>query len=248
MNRADLWRSKLIGQDPSEKRDLYYKFIQHRTDVSPSILTTIQADMPRTYPGNKWVTVHSARIQNLLVSYAAVHKGDSYLQGFNYFMTMLLYVYQHTEHAEADSWWCFARIVGLIRPLMPDFNVAWFHWMRKHWIGELYHKLNKRPRFQAILFNELDSFSSLVTVRWFMIWFAQTVVFSDLPLLWDFLIEQPPKNLMRIYTFLTYEILEEAAPTITYEWSKNPSELLFSILSMKVENITEAIERVKQNL
>ena len=53
---------------------------------------------------------------------------------------------------------------------------------------------------------------------------------------------------MKIYTLLTYEILEEAAPEITYGWSQNPSELLFSILSIQVENISEAIERVKQNL
>jgi len=248
MKRSERWRLKLIGPDPSEKRAIYYKFIQHRNDISQSVLTTIQADMPRTFPGNQWIMVHTSTIQQLLVSYAAIHKGDSYLQGFNYFMTMLLYVFQHTQHAEADSWWCFARIVGLIRPLMPDFNVAWFHWVRKHWIDDLYNKLNKRPCFQAILFNELDSFSSLVTVRWFMIWFAQTIVFEDLPILWDFIIEQPPKNLMRIYTLLTYEILQEAAPTITCEWSKNPSELLFSILSIKVDSIASAIERIKQNL
>lgn len=237
-----------MGPRPSEKRAIYYKFIQMRKDISSSVLTTIQADMPRTFQGNQWVTVHRNTIEKLLVSYAAIHKGDSYLQGFNYFMSMLLYVFQHTEHAEADSWWCFARIVGLIRPLMPDFNVAWFHWVRKHWIEELYNKLYKRPRFQAILYNDLDSFSSIVTVRWFMIWFAQTISFSDLPLLWDFIIDQPPKNLMRIYTLLTFEILEEAAPAITYEWSKNPSELLFSILSIKVENIVEAIQRVQKKL
>ena len=248
MERADRWRSKLMGHDPSEKRTIYYKFIQTRNDVSPSVLTTIQADMPRTFPRNQWVSFHASTIQKLLVSYAAIHKGDSYLQGFNYFMTMLLYVFHNTQHAEADSWWCFARIVGLIRPLMPDFNVAWFHWMRKHWIDELYKKLANRPHFQAILFNELDAFSSMVTVKWFMIWFSQTVDFSDLPVLWDFIIDQPPQNLMKIYTLLTYEILEEAAPEITYGWSKNPSELLFSILSIQVENISEAIERVKQNL
>jgi len=248
MNRADMWRSKLIGDCPTQKREIYYKFIENRKDAEASIFTTIQADMPRTFPRNKWVAFHSSTIQKLLVSYAAIHKGDSYLQGFNYFMTMLLYVFHKTQYAEADTWWCFARIVGLIRPLMPDFNVAWFHWVRKHWIEELYSKLNKRPRFQAILFNELDAFSSMVTVKWFMIWFSQTVDFSDLPILWDFIIEQPPKNLMKIYTLLTYEILEEAAPEITYGWSKNPSELLFSILSIQVENISEAIERVKKNL
>ena len=53
---------------------------------------------------------------------------------------------------------------------------------------------------------------------------------------------------MRVYTLLTYEILEEAAPSITYDWSKNPSELLFSILGLQVENIGEAIERVRQKL
>ena len=251
MSRADIWRQKLLGPsgpDISAKREIYYTFIQHRNDIAHGLLTTIQADMLRTFPGTQWIVHNKQTIEKLLVSYAAVHKGDSYLQGLNYFMSVLLYVFKSTEHGEADTWWCFARIVGLVRPLMPDFNVAWFHWVRSHWISDLYAKLDNRPRFQAILFNELDAFSSLVTVRWFMIWFAQTVKFADLPTLWDFLIEQPPQKLMRAYTLLTYEILEEAAPSITYDWSKNPSELLFSILGLQVENIGEAIERVRQKL
>lgn len=247
-HRAETWRQRLIGTDFQLKREIFYTFIQGRTDVPKSVETTIDADMPRTFPHVEWVTVNSGRVKRLLVMYAAVNKGDSYLQGFNYFMTLLLYVFKDTSHPEADAWWCFARIVGLIRPLMPDFNVVWFHWLRQHWMQQFYNKLDKRPLLQSILSKELEMFSSLVTVKWFMIWFSQTVVFTELFVLWDFLIEQPPQRLMKVYTLLTFEILEESASQVTYEWSNNPSKLMHTFLNLQVENIQGAIDRVRPKL
>ena len=136
-SRSHRWREKLMGNSKWAKRTLYYEYIQGRDDITPSLLKTIQVDLPRTYPQIPWVKQHSARIEALLVAYAAVHRGDSYLQGFNYLMTILLYTFQETTHADADTWWCFSRIVGLVRPMMPDFNVSWFHWMRRHWLDDL---------------------------------------------------------------------------------------------------------------
>ena len=248
MERTERWRLKLMGHNVSSKRDIFDKFIKHREDIPTTILMTIRADLPRTFPNIPWVRENAKTIEKLLVSYAAVHKGDSYLQGFNYFMTILLYVFKDQEHATADTWWCFARIVGLIRPMMPDFNVEWFHWMRKHWIREFFTKLHNRPRLRAILSDEIETFSSIITVRWFMIWFAQTVVFSELFILWDFIIERPPHQLMRIYTLLTYEILEEVAQDIVYEFGQHPIRLIHSFLNIKIQNVSEAIERVKKCL
>lgn len=247
MDRKSRWRASLIGHDISVKRDIYYKYIHHRVDIPHSVQLTIRADMPRTYHDVVWVQQHINTIEKLLVSYAAIHRGDSYLQGFNYIMANVLNVFHGTTHAEADAWWCFARIVGLVRPLMPDFNVAWFHWLRRHWLVEFYSQLKKhRPRLAAILIDQSDAFSSLVTVKWFMIWFAQTVAFDDIFELWDFIIEQPPRLLMRVYTMITYEILYDAAPTLTYQWAQEPMGLLHAFLNFKVTNVTAVIDRVKR--
>ena len=246
---ASRWRTHLIGADVSEKRDIYYTYVRGRRDIPKTILMTIRADLPRTYSHIGWVRENTNRLEALLVSYAAVHRGDSYLQGFNYIMTILLYTFKEEQHADADTWWCFARIVGLIRPLMPDFNVAWFHWLRRHWITNFFAKLKKhRPRLASILDNDVDAFSSLITCRWFMIWFAQTVDFNEIFELWDVIIQQPPRMLMKVYTMLTYEIVYDAAPTLTYQWAEEPVALMHAFLGIRVKSIGAAIERVKRNL
>tara|TARA_B100000780_G_C21070225_1_gene430601 strand:- start:376 stop:1014 length:639 start_codon:yes stop_codon:yes gene_type:complete len=210
---------------------------------------TIRADMPRTYPKIEWVQENAKKLETLLVSYAAVQRGDSYLQGFNYIMTILLYTFKETKHADADTWWCFARIVGLIRPLMPDFNVVWFHWLRRHWIANFFTRLKKhRPLLASMLDNSSPEFSCLITCRWFMIWFTQTVDFEEIFELWDFIIEQPPRLLMQVYTMLTYEIIYEAAPTLTYQWAQEPVRLMHAFLGLRVKTVSGAIERVRRNL
>lgn len=245
----DRWRQKLIGPTLAEKRQLYHAYIEHRRDISSSVLQTICRDMPRTYADQAEVRADIYRVQKLLVTYAAVHRGDSYLQGFNYIMTILWQVFKDTKHAEADTWWCFARIVGLVRPLMPDFNVTWFHWMRRQWLTQFHHELKrKRPKLESILANQTEEFSSLVTIKWFMIWFAQTVSYKDIFKLWDFIIDQPPHLLMKIYTMLAFEILYEAAPDITYQWSQHPTRLMHALLCIKVRGIESAIEQVRQRL
>lgn len=247
--RASRWRAQLIGPDIAEKRDIYYTYIQKRNDIPRSVLITIQHDLPRTYPNVTWICQHKNRLKRLLVSYAAVHRGDSYLQGFNYIMSILMYVFKDTKHADADTWWCFARIVGLIRPLMPDFNVTWFHWLRRHWIEDFFARLRKqRPHLATMLKDRVDEFSSLITCRWFMIWFAQTVEFEEIFELWDFIIEQPPRLLMQVYTMLAYEIIYDVAPTLTYQWAQEPMRLMHAFLSLNVNTVSSAVERVRKHL
>ena len=249
MRRHEKWRVKLIGQDVDTKREIYYNYVQGRKDVPASALPTIQADMPRTFPKQSEILVDRGDTGNFLISYAAVHRADSYLQGFNYIMAVLWHVFKDTEHAEPDTWWCFVRIVGLIRPTMPDFNVTWFHWMRRDWLAQFHKQLKrKRPKLESILSHRVEEFSCLVTVKWFMIWFVQTVVFDNIFLLWDFIIEQPPRLLMKVYTGLTLHILCEAAPDITYQWSQEPTKLMYAFLNLKVEGIENAIEQVKRTL
>lgn len=249
MERQVMWRQKLIGPSIDHKRELYYIYIRPRKDISRQIRQTIQRDMPRTFHQQTVVRQTIKTVEKLLISYAAVNRGDSYLQGFNYIMAIVWHVFKDTEHAEADTWWCFSRIVGLVRPLMPDFNVTWFHWMRRHWLATFNEKLTKkRPKLASILCDRTEEFSTLVTVRWFMIWFAQTVPFQDLFHLWDFIIEQPPELLMKVYTMLTFQILYEAAPSITYQWSQEPTKLMHAFLGLQVEGIDHAIAEVKRLL
>ena len=245
--RRHHWRSRLMGtpQDIARKRNIYYAYIQGRKDISRELDTVIDRDLPRTFPNVDWVAENHPNIKALLVSYASVHKGDSYLQGFNYQAAILCHVFKNTKHAAADAWWCFARIVGLIRPLTPDFNVTWFHWSRRYWLDELLKRLRKtRPQLHTIIEPQKERFSTLITCKWFMIWFAQTAPWDDLFELWDILIDLPPKNLLKAYTLLLHEVLKEAAPTITYRWSNEPLGTLHAILTLKVRNIQKLAQKV----
>lgn len=245
--RRSQWRARLMGTptDIARKRDLYYAYVKDRVDVPKVVLTTIERDLPRTFPTVEWVTTHHQEIKALLVAYASVHKGDSYLQGFNYQAAVLCYVFYGTEHAAADSWWCFCRIIGLIRPLIPDFNVAWFHWSRRYWLGELLKRLRKsRPQLHSIIEPQKERFSTLITCKWFMIWFTQTVPWNDLFELWDILIDLPSQKLLKTYTLILHEVLKEAAPSITYRWSNEPIGILHAILSLKVKNIQTMAKRI----
>lgn len=81
-----------------------------------------------------------------------------------------------------------------------------------------------------------------------MIWFTQTVDFEEIFKLWDFIISQPPRLLMQVYTMLTYEIIYEVAPTLTYQWAQEPVRLMHAFLGIRVKAVGAAIERVKRNL
>jgi hypothetical protein len=81
-----------------------------------------------------------------------------------------------------------------------------------------------------------------------MIWFTQTVDFDEIFKLWDFIIGQPPKLLMQVYTMLTYEIIYDVAPTLTYKWAQEPIGLMHAFLGIRVKTMGPAIERVKRNL
>lgn len=232
-------------KDIERKRKLFYTYIAIRDDISRELETVIDRDLPRTFPNITWVSEHHDDIKRLLVSYASVHKGDSYLQGFNYQAAVICRVFFETTHAAADAWWCFSRVVGLIRPLIPDFNVTWFHWSRRYWLGELLKRLRKsRPQLHSIIEPQKERFSTLITCKWFMIWFTQTVPWNDLFELWDMLIDLPSQKLLKAYTLILHEVLKEAAPTITYRWSNEPLGILHAILSLKVRNIQKMTRNV----
>lgn len=247
--RCSIWRQKLMGNcnDILSKRRVYYEFICNRQNISSSVRHDIAADMPRTWPEHPGICDHV--IQELLIEYAATNQGDSYLQGFNYIMTVLWNVFKSTQHARADTWWCFSRIVGIIRPLMPDFNTKWFEWYRIHWFDIFKKKIRRnRPIISEMLTKEMEMFSSLITVKWFMLWFTQTVNFDEIFLLWDFLISVPTNQLMKLYTMITVEIIKEIAPTVTYDSLNNPTRAIHQILSYKVSGIENLIQRVQKTL
>jgi hypothetical protein len=245
--RCSIWRKNLMGNvdDILSKRRVYYEFIHNRTNVSDNVRHDIAADIPRTWPEHP--ELGGDVVQELLIEYAATNQGDSYLQGFNYSMTILWKVFESTEHARADTWWCFSRIVGMIRPLMPDFNTKWFEWYRIHWFGEFRKKIYRtRPIIAQMLTKEMEMFSSLITVKWFMLWFTQTVPFEEIFQLWDFLISVPPSQLMKVYTMITVEIIQEIAPTVTYNSLHNSTNAIHQILNFKVSGVENLIQKVQK--
>tara|TARA_B100000795_G_C22785950_1_gene434630 strand:+ start:1014 stop:1175 length:162 start_codon:yes stop_codon:yes gene_type:complete len=53
---------------------------------------------------------------------------------------------------------------------------------------------------------------------------------------------------MHVYTQITYEVLVEAAPTITYNWSQDPADAVHSILSLKVTGVKNIVKRVSKRI
>ena len=112
--RCSVWRQKLIGdaKQVRYKQEIYRKFIYKQEQVSNSCRETIAADIPRTWSSE--TIVGREVIQELLIEYATMQQGDTYLQGFSYLMTVLWTVFRTTEHARADTFWCFSRLFGVI--------------------------------------------------------------------------------------------------------------------------------------
>jgi hypothetical protein len=249
--RRQRWRDHMMGTAERQelKRQLYARYIVHRTDIHPEILGLIQRDIPRTFPRQPWVCQHADTITRLLVQYAAVHRGDGYLQGFNFAMAIMWRVFEGQPHAEADTWWCFARYVGLVRPCIPDFNVTWYHSCRRRFLGELLYRLRrKRPVLHSILVPTAEHFSTVVTCKWLLIWFAQQVSFEDIFVLWDLLVETHPTKLFQCYTLILYQVFMAAAPDLTYQWSKNPTAFMGPLLGLKIQNVSELVAAVRNAL
>jgi hypothetical protein len=243
MQRQKLWRNRLIGKDLTYKRHVYEKYIQGRTEVSESTLQTILADIPRTF-GEK-ETFGDDIIQQLLMEYATVQAGDCYLQGFSYFMSLIWQVFRLSDNAKADSFWCFCKIVGIVRPMKPDFNSKWFDWNRKCWINLLVNEIKKkRPLLGSIIDEELEIFSSLILVKWYMLWFSQNIVYEELMTLWDFLITVPPDKLMLTYNMIALVIIEQAADDIVYKCDGQSTLVINNILNLKIYNVNNLLKLI----
>lgn len=246
--RQDKWRQKLMGT-PKEikyKRKIYSKYIQGHTKLDDSILQTIRADIPRTFAASQ--TTNAETVSELLVEYAIIQNGDSYLQGFSYFMTVVHHVFHDSSYRRADIFYCFANLIGLIRPLMPDFNAKWFTWNRNYWISDLLHKLQaRRPLLASILNQEMEVFSSMLILKWYFLWFAQNIVFSEILELWDFLLTRPKETLMHTYNCIAYEIINQAADDILYQNNGEPIPIIYKILDLKISNIPNLIQLVRKN-
>ncbi len=142
--RVDIWRAHLMGKNVEHKRHLYHTFINGTNDCSESTRTTIDADMPRTYPNQETITAQTVKIKQILIEYASLHKGDSYLQGFNYMVAILLDVFKDEDEHMADVWWCFSAVVGRIRPFIPSFYMSLFQCFRIHFMFYFHYLLNKK--------------------------------------------------------------------------------------------------------
>ena len=249
--RQLLWRQHLMGndQDIAYKRVLYTKFILNSNNIEHQLKGIIQRDMPRTYPRNTWVQHNIKTIQQLLIEYASIPQGDGYLQGFNFLMAITYKVFKGTTHEREDTSWCFSRIIGLVRPLIPDFNSNWFHWSRNYWVNHLLQKLSKkRPQLHSILLTNQERFSVLSTCKWFMLWFAQNIDFDEIHVLWDVLVKTSSRKLLKVYIMIMYEILKEAAPTLTYKWSQEPSALLHELLTIRIKGIDTLVNKISKSV
>ena len=242
--RQEIWRKNLIGKDIAYKRYVYSKYIEGRTDISESTLQTINADIPRTFSGK--TTVSTEVVSKLLKEYATVQRGDSYLQGFSYFMVIFCTVFHKSEHTNADTFWCFSKLVGIIRPLKPDFNADWVAWNRDFWIKDLCKKIGQtRPLLKAIICEEIEIFSSLILVKWYMLLFSHYIIYEEIFEMWDFLFSVTPDKLMQTYNSIALVIISQAADDIVYRCSGQPTVVINNILNLKISNVNNLLKLVK---
>jgi hypothetical protein len=54
--------------------------------------------------------------------------------------------------------------------------------------------------------------------------------------------------LMKVYTMITIEIIQEVAPTVTYKSVRNSNKAIHQILNFKVSGVEHLIQRVRKKL
>lgn len=235
------WRAHL--RNIEHLRRLYDKKVIH---IDTSLLPDaeqINLDIPRTYADDEWFTPERQyEVKRMLKQYAAVYRGDGYIQGFNYVMTICYYVYG--KDFIADAWWTFVNIISTVRPIIPDFNMKWFVWTREEWLKKFRKKIKShRKNLWNLLEPHMAQLSHIILVKWILIWFAQTFSLEDVVYIWDALFLCKAQDRMNLYVALSVAIVNQASAKL---FDASPTNLPGVFLEYRAEKPIQLIESARQ--
>ena len=246
--RAKHWRKHLVPL--FLLRRLYKMRIENvPTDNVPDA-TDISLDVPRTFPKHKWFSPERRHtLKTMLLQWASVNRGDGYVQGMNSILGVCMYVYCNEEenhYALADAWWTFSEIVNRVRPVIPDFNMRWFNFMREDFVKKLKKTLVVyKKNLWKLLEPHISSLSHLIMVRWIMIWFSHNFSLKDVVIIWDALFMCERRQLMDLYVAISVAILSQASPTL---FSVQSSEIPRYMMDYRATKPRDIILRAKSLL
>uniref|UniRef100_A0A914UQ73 Growth hormone-regulated TBC protein 1 n=1 Tax=Plectus sambesii TaxID=2011161 RepID=A0A914UQ73_9BILA len=156
---------------------------------------TIELDLERTFPDNDYFTEYgraSATIDQLRVLLSALackHPRIGYCQGLNYIGGMMLLVMKDAEKA---FWLLDATITDL-----PAYYVADMRGVKIDALV-LHHLIKQRSPELAEHFERLDVEMLLVTTKWFVCWYLETLPIETVMRIWDSLFFEGSKIFFRV--------------------------------------------------
>lgn len=237
--RAHHWRRHL--ENVGCLRRLYH---QRVCLVSTKMLpdaSTILLDIPRTFPRHPWFTKERRHtLEQQLMRYAAVFRGDGYIQGFSFIMAVALYVFESEGGSESlsDSWWVGVEVIHRIRPVMPDFNMKWFDYTRTQYVDKLKRVMKKyRRNLWNLIEPHMHTISHVIMMRWIMIWFSKNFPLEDVVIIWDALFLCDHHRLMDLYVSISVAILSQAAPKLFEVPSSNIPHTITDYMAERPEEI-----------
>ena len=190
-----------------------------------------------------------------MCQFAVIHPADNYLQGFNYIMATLYYVYYNhdPEYAMADTWWSFCKILSCIRPCLPDDCIVHFKDYTKCW--SKYFKNHLKSYDQTLYHIVTPSFDNIcqnLQVKWLMIWFCQNFSLQHIIIIWDALITCEPTDRAKLKGIIAANILIQSSTNIIDLYRKSPTEVAYHIINFKavdpgviIKNSRDAMLKIK---
>lgn len=240
-HRAAVWKNILLGDEYKITclRNHYYNCVKKYPRLCPEkIKKIIKRDIPRTYSNSSFYKQRHNRnnIETLLCQFAVIHPADNYLQGFNYIMATLYYVYYNhdPEHAMADTWWSFCKILACIRPCLPDDSINNFKSYTNIWTKYFKKHLQKNDiTLYHIIMPYADSIFQNLQIKWLMIWFCQNFSLEDIVTIWDALITCEPTERAKLKGIISANILIQSSTKILDMYTSSPTEVAYKLINFK---------------
>ena len=230
LKRANTWRTLLVGNrhKVQYKRRLYNRYVKNRLVSCTPYDDVIEMDMKRTHmlTSNKRTIV-----QDLLRRYVDIQIGDGYVQGQNYLMTILYFVFSKGDEkmwAIQDTFWAYVRVMSLVRPVIPDNRILFEEVQQKTKLEIIKYLDNHHPHFLPIIQHDLHTLTSLILVKWYGIWFAQYYSLNNLLNIWDQIISS--NDYQHTLITITINILKKKIPMLYTIQHQGTSKMINTIL------------------
>lgn len=188
LSGADLRRSKKMAG--------YFDAMVHRGEVDSEVAHQIELDLPRTFPGNTWMSTEEGRsaLRRVLVAFSVHEPTVGYCQGMNYLGAMLLMC---MGQCEEGAFWVLAALIdpgGILYQGMYAQNLVGAQVEMRSFEELVAAKL---PKLGAHL-KHLNCDMTLIATDWFLCLFSTVLPSETVARVWDALLFEGPKVLYRV--------------------------------------------------